>query len=49
MKTDSLYFRLFKELPECFFELLGRPSSDAARNRFDAVEIKDTAVRLDGF
>jgi predicted transposase/invertase (TIGR01784 family) len=49
MKTDSLYFRLFKELPECFFELLGRPSTDAGRYRFDAVEIKDTAVRLDGF
>jgi predicted transposase/invertase (TIGR01784 family) len=49
MKTDSLFFRLFKEMPECFFELLDRPSTDAARYRFDAVEIKDTAVRLDGF
>lgn len=48
MKTDSLYYRLFKELPECFFEVIGRPASDAKHFRFDAVELKDTAARLDG-
>lgn len=48
MKTDSLSYRFFREFPEFFFELLGRPSSDAERYRFDAIEFKDTAVRIDG-
>src|SRR5262249_13326665 len=49
VKTDALFYRLFKEWPECFFELIGRPASDARRYRFDAVELKDTAARIDGF
>src|SRR5436190_24185345 len=49
MKTDSLAYRILKDLPEVFFETIGRPASDARRYRFDAVEIKDTSVRLDGF
>jgi predicted transposase YdaD len=49
MKTDALFYRLFQELPDCFFELVGRPASDAARYRFEAIELKDTAARIDGF
>jgi Protein of unknown function (DUF2887) len=45
MKTDSLSYRYLQELPEEFFALVGRPRSDAARYRFDAIELKDTAVR----
>lgn len=48
MKRDSLLFRFFKELPGCFFRLIGRTESDARRYRFDAIEYKETAVRLDG-
>src|SRR5579859_4841878 len=48
MKRDTLFFRLFKELPECFFQLVGRPERDARRYRLDAIEFKETSVRLDG-
>src|SRR5258708_5603178 len=48
MKTDTLFFRFFNELPDCFFELVGRPVGDAERYRFEAIELKDTAVRIDG-
>ena len=33
MKTDSLAFRFFKEFPDCFFELVGRPAADAVSMR----------------
>jgi predicted transposase/invertase (TIGR01784 family) len=48
MKTDALFFRFFKELPSCFFQLIGRPETDALRYNLDAIEYKETAVRLDG-
>ena len=48
MKSDSLFFRLFKELPECFFHLVGRTADDAKRYKLEAIEYKQTAVRLDG-
>ena len=48
MKRDPLFFRLFKELPGCFFHLVGRPDSDAKRFQLDAIEYKETSVRLDG-
>jgi predicted transposase/invertase (TIGR01784 family) len=48
MKTDSLFYRLFKELPDLLFELLARPTDPARRYRFDAVEVKDTSFRLEG-
>jgi predicted transposase YdaD len=47
MKRDPLFFRLFKELPSCFFELVGRPA-DAEKYELSAVEYKSAAVRLDG-
>ncbi len=48
MKRDSLFYRYFEEMPGCFFRLLGRPESDAGRFDLNAIEYKDTAVRLDG-
>jgi predicted transposase/invertase (TIGR01784 family) len=48
VKTDALFYRVARELPEHFFELIGRPAAEAARYRFDAIELKDTAVRIDG-
>ncbi len=48
MKSDHLYYRLFRELPGCFFRLVGRPGEDADRYELNAVEYKETAVRLDG-
>lgn len=48
MKRDPLFFRLFKELPGCFFHLVGRSGLDASRYKLEAIEYKSTAVRLDG-
>ncbi|HEX3149464.1 MAG TPA: Rpn family recombination-promoting nuclease/putative transposase [Gemmataceae bacterium] len=48
MKRDPLFFELFKELPGCFFQLIGRPESDAQRFELEAIEYKATSVRLDG-
>jgi predicted transposase YdaD len=48
VKRDKLFYRFFKECPDSFFELLGRPARDANRYRFDAIELKDTSVRIDG-
>lgn len=48
MKRDPLFFRLFKELPGCFFHLVGRSERDAQRYELEAIEYKATSVRLDG-
>lgn len=48
MQSDPLFFRLFSELPGCFFQLVGRPDRDARRYRHEAIEYKQAAVRLDG-
>lgn len=47
MKTDSLFYRLFSTLPELFFTLTGL-DYPCASYQFKAVEVKQTAFRLDG-
>ena len=48
MKTDSIFFQIFKTDPGILFELLGQ-SPDLAQNYdFRSVEIKQVAFRLDG-
>lgn len=47
MKTDKLVYLLFKRLPQGFFALIGRNPSDAERYLVKAVELKETAFRLD--
>lgn len=48
MKTDSIFYRLFKELPSIFFELIGDSPQIADDYQFSSVEIKQTAFRIDG-
>lgn len=48
MKTDSLFYRLFQALPRLFFDLVGLPTLPAEQYRFQSVELKQTALRLDG-
>jgi predicted transposase/invertase (TIGR01784 family) len=47
MKTDSLFYRLFRQLPELLLKLAGLEIS-AEGYRFCSEEIKQTAFRLDG-
>jgi hypothetical protein len=46
MKTDALFYQLFQTLPDLFFELANLPYSDSYQ--FQAVELKQTAFRIDG-
>jgi len=50
--TDPVFYRLFESSPETFFLLLGMPADlakdMAARYQYEAIEVKETAHRLDG-
>ena len=48
MKTDPIFYRLFKNLPSAFFELVGRSPAEASAYEFRSIEIKQTAFRIDG-
>jgi predicted transposase/invertase (TIGR01784 family) len=48
MRRDSIFYQLFKQLPPLLFELLSQPPEDADRYVFEAVEVKETAFRIDG-
>jgi predicted transposase/invertase (TIGR01784 family) len=48
MKTDKIFYEIFKEFPSIFFELLGQPEIDANAYQFSAPEIKQLSFRLDG-
>ncbi|MDZ7961686.1 MAG: Rpn family recombination-promoting nuclease/putative transposase [Aulosira sp. DedQUE10] len=48
MKTDSIFYRLFQDVPSIFFELIGNPPETAKIYQFSSVEIKQTAFRIDG-
>jgi predicted transposase/invertase (TIGR01784 family) len=48
VKTDSIFYRLFKEFPSIFFELIGNQPQTAAAYKFSSIEIKQTAFRIDG-
>ncbi len=46
MRRDSLFYQLFAQLPQTFFDLLGLDS--CAGYRFDSIELKETSFRVDG-
>ena len=48
MKTDSLFYRIFQQLPTLVFDLIGLRVPDADTYRFGSEEVKQTAFRLDG-
>lgn len=48
MKTDSLFYRLFQTFPPLLFDLIGVTLPSADTYRFQSVELKQTAFRLDG-
>ncbi len=48
MKTDSLFYRLFQELPGLVFELADWPAPAGAVYTLHAEEVKQTSFRLDG-
>jgi predicted transposase/invertase (TIGR01784 family) len=48
LKTDSLFFHIFKTSPGILFKLLCQPANLAENYSFDSVEIKQVGFRLDG-
>jgi predicted transposase/invertase (TIGR01784 family) len=48
MKTDSLFYKIFQDLPFIFFALLNIPESVTAEYLFTSQEVKQLALRLDG-
>lgn len=48
MRRDSIFYQLFRQYPALLFELLSQPPDRASEYIFDAVEVKETAFRMDG-
>jgi predicted transposase/invertase (TIGR01784 family) len=48
VKTDIIFYRLFQEFPDIFFELIGNSPETEANYQFSSVEVKQTALRIDG-
>jgi predicted transposase/invertase (TIGR01784 family) len=48
VKTDSIFYRIFKDFPSIFFELINNPPEIADAYTFSSVEIKQTSFRIDG-
>ncbi|HEY9802682.1 MAG TPA: Rpn family recombination-promoting nuclease/putative transposase [Leptolyngbyaceae cyanobacterium] len=48
MKTDSIFYRLFQEFPDIFFELIGDSPDLASIYQVSSVEVKQTSFRIDG-
>ncbi len=48
MKRDTIYYQLFKRFPSLLFELVEHPPTERQRYRFQSVEVKETAFRIDG-
>ena len=48
MKTDAIFYYIFKELPQIFFDLIGQTETNLNNYEFIAPEIKQTSFRLDG-
>jgi predicted transposase/invertase (TIGR01784 family) len=48
VKTDSIFYRLFKEFPSIFFELIENLPEKTTNYKFSSIEIKQTSFRIDG-
>ncbi|MGH1396777.1 MAG: Rpn family recombination-promoting nuclease/putative transposase [Trichormus sp.] len=48
MKRDSIYYQIFKGFPALIFELVDNRPAQAQNYRFESVEVKETAFRIDG-
>ncbi|MBE9210626.1 Rpn family recombination-promoting nuclease/putative transposase [Nostoc sp. LEGE 06077] len=48
MKTDAIFYEIFKEFPKIFFEIIGKPETNTNIYEFIAPEIKQKSFRLDG-
>jgi predicted transposase YdaD len=48
MRRDTIFYQLFQQSPTLLFELLPQPPARANEYVFEAIEVKETAFRMDG-
>jgi predicted transposase/invertase (TIGR01784 family) len=48
VKTDTIYYQLFKRFPSLVFTLINHSPQQAKNYRFESIEVKETAFRIDG-
>jgi predicted transposase/invertase (TIGR01784 family) len=48
MRRDTIFYQLFQQSPTLLFELLSQPPARANEYVFEAIEVKETAFRIDG-
>ncbi|UFP94780.1 DUF2887 domain-containing protein [Gloeobacter morelensis] len=48
MRTDHLFYKLFETFPETLFVLAGTQPPAPGSYRFEFIEVKETALRIDG-
>ncbi|MBL1197531.1 MAG: Rpn family recombination-promoting nuclease/putative transposase [Nostoc sp. ZfuVER08] len=48
MKTDAIFYEIFKEFPNIFFEIIDRTDTNTNIYEFTSPEIKQKSFRLDG-
>ena len=48
MRRDTIFYQLFVQSPILLFDLIPHPPENATQYVFDAIEVKETAFRMDG-
>jgi predicted transposase/invertase (TIGR01784 family) len=48
VRRDSIYYKIFQRFPELLFELVDEPPEQTQNYRFESIEVKETAFRIDG-
>jgi predicted transposase/invertase (TIGR01784 family) len=48
LKTDTIYYQLFKRFPSLIFTLVEHQPERAREYRFESIEVKETSFRIDG-
>jgi predicted transposase/invertase (TIGR01784 family) len=48
MRRDTIFYQLFLQSPILLFDLIPDPPENAEQYVFDAIEVKETAFRMDG-
>ncbi len=48
MKTDAIFYEIFKEIPKIFFKIIGQPHINPNAYEFTEPELQQTSLRLDG-
>ncbi len=47
MKTDTIFYLIFQQFPQLFFELIGLSGINTEAYNFASVELKQKAFRID--